>query len=308
MVISKTAGLIAAASKKSSEPLLQIGSIPVIKRIVLSFQQAGIFPIVIVTGADEYEVRSNLSSHDVIFIHNDNCEAPPLFDSVKIGLEYLKDKCERIAFSPVNVPMFSPSTLKRIMEADGDFITPSDNMRGGHPVIISTEIVPEILSYNGENGLRGAAAALNERRIWVDVQDEGILHSVHNAEQLRSNLEEHNRSLLHSFVNISLSKESQFFNSRAKLLLFLIEDTKSVKKSCELMSLSLGKAWDMINKLEKELGYSVVKRRQGGSHGGRTFLTPEGIEFLKAYQQFESNIFSYAQNEFETQFIANNIL
>lgn len=308
MYISGTGGIIAAASKKEALPLLQIGSITIIKRIVLSFQQAGIFPIVIVTGTDEFEVKNHLASYDVIFLHNDNFEAPPLFDSVKIGLKYLQDKCERIVFVPVNVPMFSPSTLKTLMDTQGDMVTPCHNGIGGHPVIISSSIIPELLEYKGENGLRGAAEVLGSRRVWAKVNDEGILHSIHNAEQLRANLIRHNESLLHSFVSVDLAKEYVFFNARTKLLLFLILDMNSVKKASEMMALSLGKAWDMLNKLEKELGYAVVIRRHGGSHGGRTALTDEGIAFLKAYQQFESNVFHFAQTEFDKQFHSSNIL
>lgn len=308
MFISRTGGIIAAASKKEALPLLQIGSITIIKRIVLSFQQAGIFPIVIVTGTDELEVKSHLANYDVIFLHNDDFEAPPLFDSVKIGLKYLQDKCERIVFVPVNVPMFSPSTLKLLIDTQGDMVTPTYEGKGGHPVIISSSVIPELLHYPGNNGLRGAAEALGSRRIWVESNDEGILHSIHNAQQLQENLEKHNNALLHSFVNVCLAKEFTFFNSRTKLLLFLILDTNSVKTASEMMALSLAKAWDMLNKLEQELGYPVVVRRHGGSHGGRTALTEQGIAFLKAYQQFESNIFQYAQNEFDKQFHSNNIL
>lgn len=308
MFISGTGGVIAAASKKEAVPLLQIGSITIIKRIVLSFQQAGIFPIVIITGTDELEVKSHLANYDVIFLHNNDFEAPPLFDSVKIGLKYLQDKCERVVFVPVNVPMFSPSTLKLLMDTKGDMVTPSYNGTGGHPVIISSSIIPEVLEYSGDNGLRGAAEALGSRRVWVETNDEGILHSIHNAEQLKANLEKHNEALLHSFVSVNLAKEFTFFNSRTKLLLFLIMDTNSVKTASEMMALSFGKAWDMLNKLEKQLGYQVVCRRHGGSHGGRTALTEQGLAFLKAYQQFESNIFRYAQNEFDTQFLSNHIL
>ena len=44
MKFGEVGGIIAAASKKDAVPLLQIGSIPIIKRIVLSLQQAGVFP------------------------------------------------------------------------------------------------------------------------------------------------------------------------------------------------------------------------------------------------------------------------
>lgn len=57
MQISQTGGLIAAGSRQVALPMLQVGSIPIIERIVITFQQAGIFPIVIGTGADKSERR-----------------------------------------------------------------------------------------------------------------------------------------------------------------------------------------------------------------------------------------------------------
>ena len=68
----------------------------------------------------------------------------------------------------------------------------------------------------------------------MEVDDEGILYSIHDVGQLQANLAEHNHALLHSFVNVSLAKENAFFNSRTKLLMFLIEDTSSVKKACDM--------------------------------------------------------------------------
>ena len=55
MFVSNVGGIIAAASKESAHPLRKTGKIPAIKRIVLSMQQAGLFPIVVVVGADDYE-------------------------------------------------------------------------------------------------------------------------------------------------------------------------------------------------------------------------------------------------------------
>lgn len=58
MRISKVGGVIAAASQSVAQPLLQIGTIPIIRRIVISYQRAGIFPIVVVTGAAERPLPS----------------------------------------------------------------------------------------------------------------------------------------------------------------------------------------------------------------------------------------------------------
>lgn len=117
MKFSQTGGIIAAASKKDAVPLLQIGSISIIKRIVLNLQHAGVFPIVVVTGTEEQEVTHQLSPLGVIFIRHEACEAPELLSSVKLGLSYLRDKCDRVVFTPVNTPMFSPDTLKTLLAA-----------------------------------------------------------------------------------------------------------------------------------------------------------------------------------------------
>lgn len=308
MKISKFGGLIAAASKKAALPMLQVGTIPIIKRIVISFQQAGIFPIVVITGVDEEEVKYQLSNYGVIFISNEQPEHPQLLDSVKIGLQYLKGKCDRIAFAPVNVPMFTPDTLIRLKNMTGEIITPSYHGCGGHPVMLSDRVIPEILAYDGGDGLRGAIRSLGAKRVWFPVEDKGVLTSVHNQEQLQARLAEHNNAILHPVIHMSIERENAFFNARLKLLLFLISDTHNMRKACGAMSLSYGKAWDMINQLEIELGYSVVERRQGGKHGGNTMLTDRGTEFLLTYQQFEEEIFHFTQSRFQEAFITTKIL
>jgi len=283
-------------------PLLQVGNIPIIRRIIITYQQAGIFPIVIITGADEDEVKTQLASFGLIFIHNDDCENPELINSAKIGLSYLKDKCDKVAFTPVNVPMFTPGTLKKLINSSAKIATPMYCREGGHPLVISNEIIGSLLSYDGENGLRGAISSLENERQWVNVDDVGVTLSIHNEDQLRKRLAEHNRSILNSFVKVSIEKEKAFFDSRAKLLLYLLGDSCSVRKACDFMALSIGKAWDILNNLELELGYTIVERQQGGSKGGNTRLTEKGREFIVAYQQFEENVLRYAQSEFERLF------
>ncbi len=308
MHISQVGGIIAAASKKEALPLLQVGNIPIIRRIVITYQQAGVFPIVIITGADEDAVKDQLSSYGLIFIHNDNCENPELIDSAKIGLRYLKDKCDKIVFTPVNVPMFTPSTLKRLINSSAKVVTPSYGDKGGHPIVISNDVVDRVLSYNGSNGLRGAFNDFKDERQWVKVDDIGITLSIHNEEQLQARLAEHNRSILNSFVKVSIEKEKAFFDSRAKLLLYLIGNTNSVRKACDDMALSNGKAWNILNNLEQELGYTIIERKQGGSKGGNTQLTERGRAFIIAYQEFEENVLRYAQSEFERLFEASNLV
>ncbi len=303
-----TGGIIAAASKKSAEPLKMVGSIPVVKRIVLTLQQANVFPIVIVTGTRESEVIHQIAGSGVIFLRIDNCEQPELLASLKQGLAYLKGKCQRVVFTPVNTPMFFPSTLKAILSCDAPIVAPSCRGRGGHPIILRHDMWDRILAYVGNSGLRGAIDTYGVSRRWIPVEDEGILLNIHNDDQLKRHLKAHNDSLLSPTIKVNIESEQIIFNARLKLLLFLIADLNSVRQACLHMGLSYAKAWNMINCLEKEVGYAIVSRQHGGSRGGHTKLTDKGDQLMRAYQVYEQELNDIAQARFETLFRQTSLI
>lgn len=302
MKFGPVGAVIAAASKKDAVPLLKVGSIPIVRRIVLTLQQAGVFPIVVVTGTEELEVTRQVAPLGVVFIKNEECERPELFSSVKLGLSYLQGKCDRVVFTPVNAPMFFAQTLHTLLSCEAGVVTPTYGGRGGHPIVLRSEAIPQILAYDGADGLRGAVRCCGCTKQRVAVSDEGIVMSVHDEPQLRRHLQEHNASLLTPTVRISIDKENMFLNSRLKLLLFLIADLRSVRQACLHMGLSYQKAWDMLNRLEHELGYAVVTRRHGGKNGGKTDLTEKGLELMYAFQRYEDEVRGFAQQRFDALF------
>lgn len=302
MKFGSVGAVIAAASKKDAVPLLKVGSIPIVRRIVLTLQQAGVFPIVVVTGTEELEVTHQVAPLGVVFIKNTECEEPELFSSVRLGLSYLQGKCDSVVFTPVNAPMFSDRTLHTLLACPADIVTPTYNGCGGHPIVLRSRVIPQLLAYAGPDGLRGAVrqCLCDKQRLPVD--DPGILMSVHNQPQLRQHLQEHNVSLLTPSVKISIDKEDVFLNSRLKLLLFLIADLCSVRQACLHMGLSYQKAWDMINRLERELGYAVVTRQHGGKNGGKTCLTDRGQRLMLTFQQYEDELHAFARQRFDALF------
>ena len=302
MKFGSVGAVVAAASKKDAVPLLKVGSIPIVRRIVLTLQQAGVFPIVVVTGTEELEVTHQVAPLGVVFIKNTECEKPELFSSVKLGLSFLQGKCDRVVFTPVNAPMFCAQTLLDLLKSEADIVTPTCSGRGGHPIVLKSSVIPQILDYGGKDGLRGAVRQCACSKQRVEVSDAGILMSVHNEPQLRQFLQEHNASLLTPTVKISIDKEHMFLNSRLKLLLYLIEDLHSVRQACLHMGLSYQKAWDMINRLEQELNYAVVTRQHGGRNGGNTLLTAKGWQLVCAFQRYEDEVRSFAQQRFDVLF------
>lgn len=116
----QTAALIVAAGMSSRmgdfKPMLSIGSIPIAQRVVATFHQAGIRKIVMVTGFNAVTLERHLSGSGVIFLRNEDYETTQMFDSVKIGLGYLRRKCDRVLFTPVDIPLFTAGTVHALVD------------------------------------------------------------------------------------------------------------------------------------------------------------------------------------------------
>ena len=63
--------------------------------------------------------------------------------------------------------------------------------------------------------------------------------------------------------------------------------------------MSISKAWDTLNKLEAALGYPLILRRQGGTKGSGSDLTPRGQAFLQAFQQYEERALAQSNLVYE---------
>ena len=120
--------LIVAAGMSSRmgdfKPMLSIGSISVAQRIVATLNQSGVSKIVMVTGYNATVLERHLAGNGIIFLRNENYETTQMFDSVKIGLRYLQGKCDRILFTPVDVPLFTARTVRAILDSGAELACP----------------------------------------------------------------------------------------------------------------------------------------------------------------------------------------
>ncbi len=303
---SRTGGIIAAARKRTlnGQPvfLQPVGSITAIRRIVSSFMKAGVRPIVIVTGYDSDILEDELAMYPVFFLKLEEDDRRDLFGALCVGIRYLQGKCSRILFTPVETPLFSPETIQRLLMSDACAAVPVYEEQGGHPLMLSGNIFPDILRYEGEDGIPGLFSELGVEREWIEVDDPGILFHLRSGEPEPSFVSAHNTQLFRPILRVRLGKESIFMGGRLQYLLTMINETHSLRDACGYVRVSYSQAWKMINKLEEGLGYPVVLRKHGGKHGGKTQLTEEGIEFLKKYNEYESSVRSFAMTEFDRIF------
>ncbi|MFZ0473718.1 MAG: hypothetical protein WAL94_13970, partial [Bacteroidales bacterium] len=62
-----------------------------------------------------------------------------------------------------------------------------------------------------------------------------------------------------------------------------IEKTGSLTASARNLEMSYRKAWGKLRYVEQHLGFHLVDKRRGGAAGGRTNLSREGRQLLRAY-------------------------
>ena len=298
--------LIVAAgmSRRMDEfkPMLCIGSISVAQRVVASLSQAGVNKIVMVTGYNATMLERHLSGNGIIFLRNDHYETTQMFDSVKIGLSYLLDKCDKVLFTPVDVPLFTAKTVKAILASGAPLAVPMCEGRQGHPILIARELIPEILRDSGEMGLKGAMDRCSVPLLRIDVEDPGTIHDADTPEDFSLLLEYHNSQLVRPVVSVSLAKEKPFFDSKISMLLMLIDETNSVRAAGQRMQLSYSSCWNIIRTLESQLNYTLIERSQGGAGGSQSRLTDRGRELLNRYNAYEKSLREQANALYDQYF------
>ena len=305
----KTGAVIAAAGVSSRmedfKPLMQIGNMSIISRIIATFQQAGIFPIAVVTGYRAGEIEKHLSRLGVICVRNPQYAVTDMTESAKLGFAFMKGKCDRVFFTPGDIPFFNYDTVRQLLATEADVAKPRCQGRGGHPILLRTEFMERLLLDSGTGGLKQAIIRQKGTTAFVEVRDEGILWDADTREEFDRLIAFHNRRLLRPVLDIAIMQEGPVFDKEAALLLQLVAYTGAVKEASERMGISYSKAWKRIAALERNLGYPLLERQTGGEAGGMSCLTARGEELLRQYGQYAEAVRKFANDAFETYFGKN---
>lgn len=302
----QTAAIIVAAGMSSRmgdfKPMLNIGSISIAQRIVANFHQAGVDKIVMITGYNAITLERHLSGNGIIFLRNENYETTQMFDSAKIGLEYLKDKCDRILFTPVDIPLFTSATVRTLIESGAELACPVCEGQQGHPILIAARLVDNILSDSGEGGLKGAISRCGAELREIEVEDAGVLHDADTPEDYRALLNMHNAQLVRPVLNVALAKEMPFFDEKIAMLLSLVDETSSVRTACQRMQISYSTGWNIIRTMESQFSRTLIERSQGGAGGGQSRLTEDGRQLIEAFNRFSAALKQAANELFDSYF------
>lgn len=189
----KKASVIILAAGYSSrmgefKPLLKINNRTFIEELVLTYKNAGVENIVIVTG-HKHELIENVFKDKKIakLVFNKNYDHG-MYSSILTGLDSIDSSVYDSFFvNPVDCPLVESKTVEQLIKvfnnSDRDVVYPMYNGRRGHPPIISLRLKDYLLNYNGDNGLRGALREVSENPYELTVKDSYILDDIDNKQE-----------------------------------------------------------------------------------------------------------------------------
>jgi molybdenum cofactor cytidylyltransferase len=306
----KYSAVIAAAGLSSRmhefKPMLCLGNYTMIANVILNLREAGIDEIVVVTGYKSELLRCHLESFNVETCNNPDFAVTTMFDSIRMGLRALSEPYDYVFLTPGDVPLVGPETLKLMLTCKGSVICPVCCGSPGHPILLSADTVPELLRYGGENGLSGFLNSHEEIVEKIDVADIGITIDANTPldfKQLRRRqMETQSGGRLWPDIRVNISKAGDILTPETAQYLEMIDHTGSIQNASSCMHMSYTKGWNLLNTMEKELGYHLVDRFTGGTTGGGSSLTPKGRRLLTAYQTYREEVGNFAREIFDRIF------
>lgn len=184
MCLSPAAVVTAAGMSRRMgqwKPLLPLGSETVLERTVSSLLEGGAEQVVVVTGYRGAEAAALVQRRfgaAVRCVHNPDYACSDMLRSVQIGTAVLPD-CSGFYLLPGDMPFVSPETIASLFHHwqrhPCDVVFPVAQGRRRHPPFLSARLIPAVLHYDGEDGLRGLWLRLEGRMETLEVADPGVL-------------------------------------------------------------------------------------------------------------------------------------
>lgn len=83
-----------------------------------------------------------------------------------------------------------------------------------------------------------------------------------------------------------LEEEDKVFGDGPCDILERIDRLGSLSKAAREINMSYSQAWELIDSLEKKLGFKLLEKQAGGISGGGSALTPRGRILMETFAAF----------------------
>ncbi len=175
--------VLAAGSSRRMGPanklVLDVRGEPMVRHVAATAREAGLQPVVVVTGHDADAVAAALEGVDVRLVHNREHEKG-MSTSLAAGVDAVPPGCDASVILLGDMPWVRPETIRALRSAfrpdEGVTVcAPVHRGKRGNPVLWAREHFPRMRSLAGDQGARSLLEELADQVAEVEVDDPGVL-------------------------------------------------------------------------------------------------------------------------------------
>jgi molybdenum cofactor cytidylyltransferase len=174
------------------KPLLPLAGKPLLLHVIHCLQASGaIDPILVVTGHRAPDIRAALAGLNVASAFNPNYAGGEMLSSLRVGIRTLFDRPTPptgflLAFA--DQPAVLSATIRALVASfhahHPPLAIPLFADRRGHPLLISSTLIPEIAALDPADSLRTVVHRHLPRAVLVTVDDPSVLDDLDTPEDL----------------------------------------------------------------------------------------------------------------------------
>lgn len=186
--LSITAVLLAAGRGQRMgerpKPLLELGGVPLIRRLLVALSSAGVDQVVVVTGGPhETAIEAAIADFPLTLAHTGQTQARQV-DSVRAGLRHVPATADAVMMVLCDQPLLNGDDLGALIRAykqrgPAQVVVPRVDGRRGNPVILAAALCDGILAGGEDVGVRQWMEAHPEA---VHFFDSGNRHFVEDVD------------------------------------------------------------------------------------------------------------------------------
>lgn len=182
-VYEPIAGIILAAggAQRFGEPklLLTWKGEAIIRHVAKTALQAGLDPVIVVSGEQVDEISRILDDLNVLLVHNPDWQSGQS-TSLQAGMSALADNTGGVLFILGDQPQIPASLARALMESHAaslaPIVAPMVDGQRGNPVLFDRETFPELMALRGDTGGRPLFARYPVE--WVPWHDSSVLFDI----------------------------------------------------------------------------------------------------------------------------------
>jgi len=139
--------------------LLELGGVPLIRRMLIALSGAGVDELVVVLGHHAEQIAPVVENFPVTVVHNPHPEAGQV-SSQRLGLAALSGKCDAVVVALADQPLLNAQDISAVIGAwkkrppGAEVVYPEVQGERGNPVMFSADVREQILAGEANVGCR----------------------------------------------------------------------------------------------------------------------------------------------------------